>query len=60
MTTITIGRRLVPVEHIALVEHFDTAANPRLRGRRHHHRPDGLNARAFAAKGRPSGAAYGR
>ncbi|MCU1278056.1 MAG: hypothetical protein JWM53_1602 [bacterium] len=30
MKTITIGRSLVSVEHIALVEHFDRTANPRL------------------------------
>jgi hypothetical protein len=33
MTTITIGRSSFPWEHIALVEHFDMAANPRLRSR---------------------------
>jgi hypothetical protein len=30
MSTITIGKSLVPLEHIALVEHFDQAANPKL------------------------------
>ena len=30
MTTITTGKSLVPLEPIALVEHFDMAANPRL------------------------------
>lgn len=34
MSTITIGRSLVPLEHIALVEHFDLAANPRLQTER--------------------------
>jgi hypothetical protein len=34
MSTITIGRSLVPLEHIALVEHFDRAANPRLQTER--------------------------
>ena len=34
MTTITIGKSLVPAEHIALVEHFDLAANPRLQTER--------------------------
>jgi hypothetical protein len=34
MSTITIGRSLVPVEHIAFVEHFDLAANPRLQTER--------------------------
>jgi hypothetical protein len=28
MTTVTVGRRLVPLEQIALVEPFDAAANP--------------------------------
>ncbi len=28
--TITIGRRLIPLDHIALVEPFDVAANPNL------------------------------
>ena len=28
--TINIGRRLIPIEHIALVEPFDVAANPNL------------------------------
>lgn len=31
MTTITVGRRLVPLEQIALVEPFDASANPLLR-----------------------------
>ena len=30
MSTLTIGRTLVPLEHIALVEHFEPTANPRL------------------------------
>jgi len=30
MTTITLGRRLVPLEQIALVEPFDPSANPRM------------------------------
>jgi hypothetical protein len=34
MTTITIGRRLVPREQIVLVEPFDAAANPLLRSDR--------------------------
>jgi hypothetical protein len=34
MSTITIGRSVVPLEHIALVEHFDLAANPRLKTER--------------------------
>lgn len=30
MTTLTIGRRLVPLEQIAFVEPFDPAANPKI------------------------------
>jgi hypothetical protein len=30
MTTITLGRRLVPLEQISLVEPFDPSANPRM------------------------------
>jgi hypothetical protein len=30
MTTITIGRKLIPIEHIAFVEPFDREANPKL------------------------------
>jgi len=38
-STILVGRRLIPVEHIALVEPFDPAANPRMQ-----------SARAFQAR----------
>jgi hypothetical protein len=34
MTVITIGKRLVPVEQIALVEPYDPAANPRIKTER--------------------------
>jgi hypothetical protein len=34
MSTITIGKSLVPLEHTALVEHFDLAANTRLQTER--------------------------
>jgi hypothetical protein len=30
MTTVTIGRKLIPLEHIAFVEPFDPAASPKL------------------------------
>jgi hypothetical protein len=33
-TTITIGRRLVPLEHIALIEPFDAAAQTRMQSDR--------------------------
>ena len=32
--TVTIGRRLIPLDHIALVEPFDPAANPRMQSER--------------------------
>jgi hypothetical protein len=34
LSTIAIGRSLVPLEHIAFVEHFDRAANPNLKSER--------------------------
>jgi hypothetical protein len=34
MTTVTIGRRLVPLEHIALIEPFDAAAQMRMQSDR--------------------------
>jgi len=34
MSTITIGRSLIPVEHIALVEVYDPTANPRFQTER--------------------------
>lgn len=30
MTTITVGKRLIPIEQVALVEPFDPAANPKI------------------------------
>jgi hypothetical protein len=30
-TIVTIGRRMIPAEHIALVEPFDPSANPQFR-----------------------------
>lgn len=32
--TVTIGRRLIPLDHIALVEPFDAAAHPRMQSER--------------------------
>lgn len=32
--TVTLGKRLIPLDHIALVEPFDPAANPRMQSER--------------------------